>query len=281
MLLTLAGETAIEIYNTFTFTESEIDKSDKIEPLIHKFEACCTPKKNLTYERHVFHSRKQHADETFDHFLTDLKIIIRKCSYGQLADDLLRDQIVEGIQSNKVRARLLRESELDLQKCIDICRADEAATARMKSLSNTCDLNNVDQVNTVVVAEIREAPQAAVWTNRNLKPRNDTPHLLVAGVVINMDQDPARRMAEFVITAADLIIFRKCVEVKNLSPKWKLTDEQQQTSVMSQSKDIQRRNSRQTCPHFFNAHARPSGSKTGILSAEIKIDLHFLHEFCK
>jgi hypothetical protein len=211
MLLTLAGETAIEIYNTFTFTESEIDKSDKIELLIHKFEAYCTPKKNLTYERHVFHSRKQHADETyaFDHFLTDLKIIIRKCSYGQLADDLLRDQIVEGIQSNKVRARLLRESEFDLQKCFDICRADEAATARMKSLSNTCDLNNVDQMNTAVVAEIREAPQAAVWTNRNLKPRNETPHLLVADVVINMDQDPARRMAEFVIAAADLIIFRK------------------------------------------------------------------------
>ncbi|CAB4020913.1 Hypothetical predicted protein [Paramuricea clavata] len=43
------GETAIEIYNTFTFPESEIDK---IEPLIHKFEAeaYCTPKKNLTYE---------------------------------------------------------------------------------------------------------------------------------------------------------------------------------------------------------------------------------------
>jgi hypothetical protein len=31
MFLNLAGETAIEIYNTFTFTESEIDK---IEPLI-------------------------------------------------------------------------------------------------------------------------------------------------------------------------------------------------------------------------------------------------------
>jgi hypothetical protein len=51
--------------------------------------------------------------------------------------------------------------------------------------------------------------------------KKETPHLLVAGVVIHMDQDPARRMVESVITAADLIIFRKCVEVKNLRPKWK------------------------------------------------------------
>jgi HD superfamily phosphohydrolase YqeK len=39
------GEEALEIYDTFNFTETE---QDKIEPLIQKFESYCTPRKNTT-----------------------------------------------------------------------------------------------------------------------------------------------------------------------------------------------------------------------------------------
>ena len=55
-LLTVAGEDAVEIYNTFTFASGE---TDKIEPLISKFHAYCIPKKNITFERHVFNTRIQ------------------------------------------------------------------------------------------------------------------------------------------------------------------------------------------------------------------------------
>jgi hypothetical protein len=44
---------ALEIYDTFTFTETE---QDKIEPLIQKFESYCTPRKNTTYERYIFNT---------------------------------------------------------------------------------------------------------------------------------------------------------------------------------------------------------------------------------
>ena len=47
------GKEALEVYDTFTFTDAEVDK---IEPLVAKFEAYCSPKKNVTYERYLFFS---------------------------------------------------------------------------------------------------------------------------------------------------------------------------------------------------------------------------------
>ena len=48
-MLSVAGEDAVEVYNTFFLVEAE---QNKIEPLIEKFEQYCTLKKNVTFERH-------------------------------------------------------------------------------------------------------------------------------------------------------------------------------------------------------------------------------------
>ena len=54
------------------------------------------------------------------------------CS-GQLTNDFLRDQTVEGIQSDKLWPTFDRESKLDLLKCINICQADGVTQDRMES----------------------------------------------------------------------------------------------------------------------------------------------------
>ena len=48
-------------------------EQDKIAPLITKFEGYCAPKKNITFERHVFNTRSQGSDETIDSYVTALK----------------------------------------------------------------------------------------------------------------------------------------------------------------------------------------------------------------
>ncbi|XP_021347384.1 uncharacterized protein K02A2.6-like [Mizuhopecten yessoensis] len=134
MFLTLAGETAVEIFNKMTF---EANEQDKIASLIEKFTNYCSPKKNVTYERHVFNSRAQKSDETFDEFLTDLRILQKNCEFGELKDGILRDKIVEGIRNDGLRARLLREGDLSLQKCIDLCKAASMTEKHMKTLALT------------------------------------------------------------------------------------------------------------------------------------------------
>ncbi|CAB4027163.1 Hypothetical predicted protein [Paramuricea clavata] len=106
ILLTVAGEDAVEVLNTFTFTETE---EDKIELLIAKFRGYCTPKKNITFERHVFNTRCQESDESIDTALyTTIYNDIQRyrvektcklCEFGDLQDSQVRDGIVCGIKS--------------------------------------------------------------------------------------------------------------------------------------------------------------------------------------
>lgn len=61
MLPTVAGLSALVVYNTFVLTEDEKDKSNAV---IAKFEQYCTPKKNETYERYVSRNRMQKESES-------------------------------------------------------------------------------------------------------------------------------------------------------------------------------------------------------------------------
>lgn len=101
--------------------------------MLAKFTAHCSPQKKETYERYVFRSRVQQPQETFDNFLTDLRLKAKTCNFDQLSDSMIRDQIVFGIGDAKLRQRLLRETELTLQEAIKICQASELAQLHVKT----------------------------------------------------------------------------------------------------------------------------------------------------
>ena len=67
--------------------------------------------------------------------MTDLRNKASRCEFTELKDGLIRDRIVCGVNNDTVRARLLRESELSLETCIDICRAAEISSAHLKVLT--------------------------------------------------------------------------------------------------------------------------------------------------
>ena len=123
MLLNLAGGQAIEVYNTFTYDEKE--EQDNPAVFIEKFEAYCSPKRNITYERHLFNTHMQSVNETIDAHVTELRLQAKKCEFGALCNELIRDRIIVGIRDDAVRSRLLCEAELDLPKAVDICRVAE------------------------------------------------------------------------------------------------------------------------------------------------------------
>ena len=68
-----------------------------VETVIEKFDAYCKPKRNVTYERFMFNSRKQQKNESIDEYIVTLKNLIINCEYQQLTDSLLKDAIVMGI----------------------------------------------------------------------------------------------------------------------------------------------------------------------------------------
>ncbi|XP_054864601.1 uncharacterized protein K02A2.6-like [Amphiprion ocellaris] len=131
LLLTVAGPQAVEVYNTFVFATPE--EKDDFAVVVKKFDEHCSPKKNETFERYVFRSRMQLPTESFDTFLTDLKLKARTCNFGQLQESMIRDQIVFGVKDKKMRERLLREAELTLDGAVKICHASELALQHAKT----------------------------------------------------------------------------------------------------------------------------------------------------
>ena len=58
--------------------------------------------------------------------MTDLKNKAKDCEFAQLMDEVIKDCVVCGINTDTVRARLLRKTDVNLTKAVDICRASDA-----------------------------------------------------------------------------------------------------------------------------------------------------------
>lgn len=125
MLLTLAGEEVIEIFNNFTFSESE--SREDYKTVVEKFDTYWGAQTNEVYERYLFRQRMQAAGETFEQFLRDVRKQARHCNFQEVADSMIRDQIVIGINNESLRAKLLQDNRLTLAKAEQICKAFEAA----------------------------------------------------------------------------------------------------------------------------------------------------------
>ncbi|RXN08425.1 retrotransposon-like family member retr-1 [Labeo rohita] len=134
--LHVAGDDAIKVFNTMDFD----DDVDDFEVLKEKFREYCEPRKNITYLRHMFFTRAQGPNETIDAYVTDLKNKAKDCEFGRLNDDLIKDRIVCGVNNDTVRARLLRETDLNLAKAVDICRANEITQSHLKVLHEEAEV---------------------------------------------------------------------------------------------------------------------------------------------
>ena len=94
-----------DVYNTMNLDDTQ---RDIINVLFTKFEEYCKPKQNVTVERHQFNTRVQDKVEQIDQYVTDLRLSAKNCSFGNLENELIRDRIVYGVNSDDIKQQLLR-----------------------------------------------------------------------------------------------------------------------------------------------------------------------------
>ena len=147
--LNLAGIEAIEKSEAFTYGDDE--SKDSLDTILAKFKEVCDPSGNVIIERHRFNSRKQllkkdgfDHDETMLTFISELRILAKTCKFGTLESEMIRDRIVVGIESHKLREQLLRESELTLDKAVQMCQVHEISQSHMKVVKE--DTNSKNEV---------------------------------------------------------------------------------------------------------------------------------------
>ena len=79
LLLHMIGDAALKIYNGFMF-ETE-DNSRSVAEILAKFDRFAVGEINECYERFVFHNRNQQHLETFEQFLTAIRVLIKSCNF--------------------------------------------------------------------------------------------------------------------------------------------------------------------------------------------------------
>ncbi|XP_037565227.2 uncharacterized protein K02A2.6-like [Dermacentor silvarum] len=128
LLLSVAGDEALDVFNTFKF-EAQESKED-YSTIVQKFESYCSEVSNEVHERYLFRSRKQADGEPFEKFLRDLKKQAAQCNFGEQRDSMIRDQIVFGTNNSKLREKMLREQQLTLVKAEEFCKVAESVAQR-------------------------------------------------------------------------------------------------------------------------------------------------------
>lgn len=133
LFLHCLADDALKIYNGFAF-ETEEDRRT-VDEITTKFEEFAIGDVNETYERFIFNRRVQEEGESFDTFHADLKSLIKTCNYcGKCTDSIMRDRIVLGIRDASTRTDLLKERNLTIAKCVDICKMAESASLQNSAL---------------------------------------------------------------------------------------------------------------------------------------------------
>ncbi|XP_061151222.1 uncharacterized protein K02A2.6-like [Syngnathus typhle] len=109
-----------------------------------------SPKPLVIAERFRFHRRSQEEGESVTQFVAGLRKLAEHCEFRDVLNDTLRDRLVCGLRNEAAQKRLLTESDLTLEKAINISVTMEMAKKEAQQLSATervHQLNN-DKPNT-------------------------------------------------------------------------------------------------------------------------------------
>ena len=112
------GKECLQIFLNLNFGTEVLTITSALKVLENYF----LPKRNVVYERYVFNSCIQVPEETVDCYVNRLRKLAASCQFGALAEEMIRDRLVIGIQDKGTKARLLREKDLSLDKALDMCK---------------------------------------------------------------------------------------------------------------------------------------------------------------
>ena len=155
-LMLWVGEKGRNIYSTWNLSEED---SKKLESYTSGFQNYVKPRTNTVYNRFVFQTRSQKPDETFNQFCTELKLLVKDCTYDK-NDEMVRDRIVAGVSNAKLRDKLLNiGSDLTLEKAIETARTHEISKQQNKIMSGEEPVNLVKSKQKIQYKP-REEPRA-------------------------------------------------------------------------------------------------------------------------
>jgi len=158
------GKECLQIFLNLNFGTEVLTITSALKALENYF----LPKRNVVYERYVFNSCIQVPEETVDCYVNRLRKLAASCQFGALAEEMIRDRLVIGIQDKGTKARLLREKDLSLDKALDMCKSSEITNKQLKSIQKDEKQNN-EELNLV---HVKRKPMQGKMPSHPKKPPN-------------------------------------------------------------------------------------------------------------
>ncbi len=90
------------------------------------------PKIDVVVERHTLRKILQAPHENIQQYVAALHGLAANCDFGDKVDNMILDQLLEHLQSDDIRQRLLLEPNLTLQKTTGLAIQSESASEHAK-----------------------------------------------------------------------------------------------------------------------------------------------------
>ncbi|MES9883587.1 MAG: RNase H-like domain-containing protein [Sedimenticola sp.] len=132
-LLLWVGDKGRDIHSTWT--DITADDRKLLKTYYDRYKGHVQPKLNPIFARYKFNNITQ-EDANIETFVTKLRLGARDCNFAANSDEMVRDRIVFGTSSKRVREKLINiGADLTLDKAIQIAQGHEYAMTQLESMS--------------------------------------------------------------------------------------------------------------------------------------------------
>ncbi|KAJ1126725.1 hypothetical protein NDU88_005131 [Pleurodeles waltl] len=90
---------------------------------------------NLVMARYKFYAQPQHEHESIDDFVARLMELSVKCRFGNMTEELIRDQLIVQCKDKKIQERLWAVKDPTLTEAIGMAKVIEESQLCMKELN--------------------------------------------------------------------------------------------------------------------------------------------------
>lgn len=128
----------------------------KYEEAVFQLNQFFLPKKNSSYERHIFRAIQQGTEESVDLFAIRLRIQAEKCSWKiEETSENVMEQLIRGCKSSAMRKEMLKQGDVGMNEVLRVARIFEAVNQQEKTFEtssrSTETVSHVGDVNKIEV----------------------------------------------------------------------------------------------------------------------------------
>lgn len=152
LMLHFGGTELQEVFYNIPGADVEYDKNTKNDVFgiaVQKLEDYFIPKRNSTFERHLFRTMEIKDDENVHKFLVRMRHQASKCDFGETKQEILeinlKDKLIDACKSTELKRKLM-EKELTLDEIVNAIKVHEQLSSQTKSMQPSSSGTFVNRV---------------------------------------------------------------------------------------------------------------------------------------